>query len=612
MGPKPRIQLADYERETSRFCVAQITREDEHSLCSEGVFYLGRSRRELSFWENMRTDDLILFVNRYSETRSYAAVVTSKSIVEPKSEISTDSYPFVLHAKVVGAYTYPKSERPPFTDDLLADVRIQRFRPVWQKCFFFKTKTETTLPTSVVRDDIEISCASSVDDFEFIDEIAKEHPFGPRRALVTLMATNEHGRLGAVLAEPAQHRDVHNRLAIRAFRSDYEWIRERAVTVVRIFSSRNAAKWSVHEALLVRLIELAPNLVDGPISIIDGVSYDYHPVAVRLGSHVEVPNEPSGYFYFWRPFNVPSRVLPTREVENVTEEIRDLLVAKREMKYWLATGPIRFVKEGLKNGAWAIRKSDVNTGRWRSLKKGDHVFLADQGNIIRGLGVVANTKMERVPKFEDFPLWIYFENDVIADVSVHAEQTLGQNWFRNNRGGIVPLEDIDGATLRDRVFHQGATGKMWVEPNPFLLPQTQFQVQERQIFVVQSWQLLDSVYPYIKEILTDAGYSVVYAGDRDGQVIFSDIWLMLNESEAILVDYTNRRPNVYLEYGMALVLGKPIIAITQNPEDIPSDTPNLKYIVYQDSLKGLERLKSQLPRSVQTVIADRNRMKAAT
>src|SRR6185436_16075898 len=55
------------------------------------------------------------------------------------------------------------------------------------------------------------------------------------------------------------------------------------------------------------------------------------------------------------------------------------------------------------------------------------------------------------------------------------------------------------------------------------------------------------------------------------------IWLMLNESEAIVVDFTNRPPNVDLEYGMALVSGKPIVALTQRADDIPSNTPNLKY-----------------------------------
>jgi hypothetical protein len=58
---------------------------------------------------------------------------------------------------------------------------------------------------------------------------------------------------------------------------------------------------------------------------------------------------------------------------------------------------------------------------------------------------------------------------------------------------------------------------------------------------------------------------------------------------------------------MALVLGKPIIAITQDKDDIPSDTPNLKYIIYQNQL-GDGSLK-KLPKAIQDTITDIQRMK---
>ena len=144
---------------------------------------------------------------------------------------------------------------------------------------------------------------------------------------------------------------------------------------------------------------------------------------------------------------------------------------------------------------------------------------------------------------------------------------------------------------------------MWVQPNPFLLHHTEFTTIPNQVFVVLPWALRDSVLPVITKILQDNGYTAKFAGDRDGQVIFDDIWLMLNESELVIVDFTNRRPNVYLEYGMALVLGKPIVAITQNFDDIPSDTPNLKVIPYQDRLNDAA-LSQQLPRALKDTASD--------
>ena len=172
-----------------------------------------------------------------------------------------------------------------------------------------------------------------------------------------------------------------------------------------------------------------------------------------------------------------------------------------------------------------------------------------------------------------------------------------------------PLPDEFGAQLKLIADEQSKEGKMWVEPNPYLLHGTSFDVVPRQVFVIQAWNLKDKVFPVIKEVLEKEGYSALYAGDRDGQVVFEDIWLMLNESECVIVDFTFKRPNVYLEYGIALVLGRPVIAITQNPGDIPSDTSNLKYLVYEDSV-GDRTLRDQLPNAIRDTISDIHRARS--
>src|SRR5262249_52978055 len=90
---------------------------------------------------------------------------------------------------------------------------------------------------------------------------------------------------------------------------------------------------------------------------------------------------------------------------------------------------------------------------------------------------------------------------------------------------------------------------------------------------------------------------------RDGQVIFQPVWKLMNEAEAIIVDFSSQRPNVFLEYGMALVLGKPIVAITQNKSDIPSDTPNLKWYLYRENAPLVD-LEKVLPRAISDTIAE--------
>ena len=151
-------------------------------------------------------------------------------------------------------------------------------------------------------------------------------------------------------------------------------------------------------------------------------------------------------------------------------------------------------------------------------------------------------------------------------------------------------------------------GWMLVRPNPYLLRRTGFSRSANSttlaVFVVMAWDLIGSVYSQIKEQLENTGGFVVnYAGERHGQVVFEDIWKLMNESDVVLVDFTGKRPSVYLEYGMALVLGKPIVAITQNKEEVPSDTPNLKYSIYKNEL-GETFFKTKLANQIRDTIAD--------
>lgn len=143
---------------------------------------------------------------------------------------------------------------------------------------------------------------------------------------------------------------------------------------------------------------------------------------------------------------------------------------------------------------------------------------------------------------------------------------------------------------------------MRIRPNPFLLDEKRYQVKKNQIFVAIAWELIDSVYTDLKETLEKHKYHVVNAEDHTGQIVFKDIWRLMNESELILIDFSKRRPNVYLEFGMAIVLGKPIVAITQDKADLPSDTPHIRWHLYKNE-KG-DMTFSKLPKAIVDTITD--------
>ncbi len=60
----------------------------------------------------------------------------------------------------------------------------------------------------------------------------------------------------------------------------------------------------------------------------------------------------------------------------------------------------------------------------------------------------------------------------------------------------------------------------------------------------------------------------------------SDIWKSIREARFILAELTGRNPNVFYEIGLAHAIGKPIILLTRNQEDVPFDLKALRYRYY--------------------------------
>jgi hypothetical protein len=182
-----------------------------------------------------------------------------------------------------------------------------------------------------------------------------------------------------------------------------------------------------------------------------------------------------------------------------------------------------------------------------------------------------------------------------------AERIRGQTTadLRESRSALHSLSDFI-SRLRPPL---GPTDGIVVRPNPYLLVAAPGRVVPKTVFAVMAWDLKGTVLEHVRSILEPQGYKVTWAGDRGGQVIFDDIWRFMTEAEAVLVDFTGRKPNVYLEFGMAIVLGKPVVAITQDKADLPSDTPNLKYIEYPNQI-GDKTLEQRLPRVLEDTVRD--------
>jgi len=73
------------------------------------------------------------------------------------------------------------------------------------------------------------------------------------------------------------------------------------------------------------------------------------------------------------------------------------------------------------------------------------------------------------------------------------------------------------------------------------------------------------------------------------------IYNQVAKADLVVADMTSRNPNVFYEVGYAHALGKTVILLTKNADDIPFDLKHYPHIVYQGSIVDLkERLQRRI------------------
>ena len=99
----------------------------------------------------------------------------------------------------------------------------------------------------------------------------------------------------------------------------------------------------------------------------------------------------------------------------------------------------------------------------------------------------------------------------------------------------------------------------------------------------------------IKQSCIDAG---IYCERVDEQIfdgsILERIYNQISKADIIIVDVTDRNPNVFYEVGYAHALGKITILLTKNAEDIPFDLKHYPHIIYNH----INKLKKELTKRV--------------
>jgi len=120
--------------------------------------------------------------------------------------------------------------------------------------------------------------------------------------------------------------------------------------------------------------------------------------------------------------------------------------------------------------------------------------------------------------------------------------------------------------------------------------------------------IFDSVYAnVIQPAIESAGLSSVRADQIYSKPqVMADIWKALKSSRIVIAELSDKNVNVFYELGLAHAMGKPVIIITRNEQEVPFDLKSLRYLFYDiNNPSWGESLKKVLTEMLLTLLKEK-------
>lgn len=113
----------------------------------------------------------------------------------------------------------------------------------------------------------------------------------------------------------------------------------------------------------------------------------------------------------------------------------------------------------------------------------------------------------------------------------------------------------------------------------------------------------NNVYETLKHVSEKLSLKCLRADDIwQHDAVIQDVVSLIYQSRIVICDCTGRNANVFYETGIAHTLGKDVILITQNSNDIPFDLQHLRFLTYLDNIEGREQLSIDVSKRIQTIM----------
>ncbi len=156
--------------------------------------------------------------------------------------------------------------------------------------------------------------------------------------------------------------------------------------------------------------------------------------------------------------------------------------------------------------------------------------------------------------------------------------------IRQERTTIDKVVDVSGKVQINRFLRENGIDEKDVEiDNDLIFVLTPFNEKYR------------NDYETIRQICTDVGFKCK-RGDEQyfSSDIFPEILKQIVRAKLIIANTNGRNANVLYELGIAHALDKPVLLISEIPENIPVDIKSKRFIIYENAKQLKDLLKNEL------------------
>lgn len=172
------------------------------------------------------------------------------------------------------------------------------------------------------------------------------------------------------------------------------------------------------------------------------------------------------------------------------------------------------------------------------------------------------------------------------------EQADGQSLIALLNGEYISTEVKEADAVRHIIF----------TPSVFKIPNK--EVNPKLISVMMPFNAsYRGTYEAIKRVTDHLKLDCLRADDIWKDTTFiQDIFELIYCARILIVDFSERNPNVMYETGIAHALGKTVIPITQSLSDIPSDLGHHRALKYLPNDEGYRNLSNELYKRIKTIM----------